>query len=337
MPLLLQLNGDLPEKLKGHERRLYIFGCNNRPCRRKQGSIRALRGTKINAVSSEKTSRQLAQKDEIRGNPFSASSNLGSSIFASTQVADTSSKPFSFSGSAPPALGRTYDPTPGGLATSFAAKASISLPTPALISREPWPPVSSFPKPYPCYHLDSDYEALEPTATHAPSSSSKMQIDQENTALGEDKDIFESSLDKTFQHFADRLAQNAEQVIRYEFGGAPLLYSKEDTVGKMLAPEYTQARTNSKITTQVSKRGNGMPPCSKCGKSRVFEFQLVPQAIAELEVDETRLDGMDWGTIIVGVCEGDCEERGIEQGEWGWIEEWVGVQWEEDSKAAKSK
>ena len=72
-----------------------------------------------------------------------------------------------------------------------------------------------------------------------------------------------------------------------------------------------------------------MPKCSYCESARVFEIQLMPHAIAELEAEEMSIDGMDWGTIIVGVCSVDCVERGQREGEVGFVEEWVGVQWEE--------
>ena len=75
-----------------------------------------------------------------------------------------------------------------------------------------------------------------------------------------------------------------------------------------------------------------MPRCPNCNAPRVFELQLVPQAIAELEVEEEGMEGMEWGTVILGVCERDCGERGVAGGEVGWVEEWVGVQWEEDAK-----
>ena len=62
----------------------------------------------------------------------------------------------------------------------------------------------------------------------------------------------------------------------------------------------------------------------------------MPQAIAELEAEEEGLEGMEWGTVIVGVCERDCSERGVGAGEVGWVEEWVGVQWEEEAKVGRS-
>ncbi|KAF7544741.1 hypothetical protein G7046_g9724 [Stylonectria norvegica] len=130
---------------------------------------------------------------------------------------------------------------------------------------------------------------------------------------GLDREAFESAMDATFQKFADRLAQNPDQAIRYEFAGTPLLYSKKDAVGQKLT------------------RG-GIPSCGNCGAKRVFEVQLTPNAIAELEADDLSLEGMEWGTVIVGVCESDCRPRGTELGEAGYLEEWAGVQWEELAK-----
>ena len=146
----------------------------------------------------------------------------------------------------------------------------------------------------------------------------------------DDADAFESTIDKAFQRFADRLAQNPLQVLRYEYKGTPLLYSKTDAVGNSLAPHQSPAPSgNGKVATVGRPGSTGMPRCQSCGAGRVFELQLTPQAITELEVEEMGLDGMDWGTIILGVCGEDCQPKGMEQGQAGYLEEWVGVQWEE--------
>lgn len=184
---------------------------------------------------------------------------------------------------------------------------------------EPWPESSALPKPYPVSYIsDAELEILDPEPPAIPQNVS-MEVDDSSagdSGAGMDKDAFESSMDAVFQKFADRLAQNPEQVIRYEFGGQPLLYSKDDAVGRVLSAAAGTGRS-------------GMPRCGNCGAGRVFELQLTPQAITELEADELGLDGMDWGTIIVGVCEADCVQRGVEDGEAGYLEEWCGVQWEE--------
>ncbi len=171
---------------------------------------------------------------------------------------------------------------------------------------------------------EAEYETLDPTPLPRVPTITTMDVDDPSgSSKGggkEDKEVFESSMDTAFQKFADRIGQNPEQVIRYEFGGQALLYSKDDAVGRRLVVGGAGAGVAV---------GEGMPRCQNCGAGRVFEVQMTPHAIAELETEEDGLDGMDWGTIMVGVCERDCQERGVEIGEAGYVEEWIGVQWEE--------
>lgn len=200
---------------------------------------------------------------------------------------------------------------------------------------EPWPEESAQPAAYPVRWLaDAEYETLDPTPAPKPTEATAnlapgaMDVGSgewagyDSGGGKEDKEVFESSMDSTFHKFADRVGQNPDQCIRYEFGGQPLLYSKADAVGKMLHGGAGGAE-------KVVAGEKGMPRCGNCGARRVFEVQLTPHAIEELEIDEDGLDGMDWGTIIVGVCERDCQERGVKMGEAGYVEEWAGVQWEE--------
>jgi pre-rRNA-processing protein TSR4 len=135
----------------------------------------------------------------------------------------------------------------------------------------------------------------------------------------EDKQVYESTMDSAFQKFADRVGQNPEQCIRYEYGGSPLLYAKGDEVAKIFGDSQ-----EGKVRSAKS-----VPRCANCGAGRIFEVQLMPHAIEQLESEEDGLDGMDWGTVVVAVCEKDCVERGQKTGEAGYLEEWAGVQWEE--------
>lgn len=202
---------------------------------------------------------------------------------------------------------------------------------------EPWPEQSQFPSPYPHYHLDADYEVIDNTPDNTIPSQARltdMDIDAveggsssaatttTTTTADDNKAAFESSMDTAFQKFADRMAQNPEQVLRYEFRGQPLLYSKTDAVGKKLAPQQDGGKV------QAQKTG-AMPKCGNCGAERVFELQLTPHAITELEAEELGLEGMEWGTVMLGVCAKDCVARGAKAGEVGYVEEWCGVQWEE--------
>lgn len=218
------------------------------------------------------------------------------------------------------------------LPETFASKVRLtSPPTQAQPARphEPWPAPSAFPPTYPPFSLDAEYETLDAPSTPQIPGNVRLDVDADGGGVDKDnKEVFESSMDKTFQKFADRVGENPEQVLRYEFKGKPLLYSDTDAVGKMLAPHADGAASNAKVKT-TGGNGNGMPRCQNCGAERVFEVQLTPHLITELEAEELSIDGMEWGTIILGVCSKDCKPNDVAEGEVGYLEEWVGVQWEE--------
>ncbi|POS75867.1 PDCD2 C terminal domain-containing protein [Diaporthe helianthi] len=363
MVVLLQLNAELNERFPGHERRLYVFSCRRKSCRRKEGSIRALRGVRLSADAAakakerkEKEQRDIEEKERAEAERKEKEKGLGEALFGGQGKgafgAVGAANPFSSGGGsaganpfAKPAANpfstasnettqaQTTEPetqaeppsskySTKDLPRTFAQTLALNSP-PKKASKvgpppppEPWPPEAEQPKPFPLSYLaDADYETLEPIPVPKDVATS-VKIDSKISGGGkEDKGVFESTIDSTFQKFADRLAQNPDQCIRYEFGGQPLLYSKTDAVGRRLHQDG-----------RVSGR---MPPCEKCRGERRFEVQLVPGAIAELEAEEDGLEGMDWGTIIVGTCATDCLPVGTVDGEVGYFEEWAGVQWEQ--------
>lgn len=284
-------------------------------------------------------------------NPFSSGAANGAAPanpFASSAGASPFAAPAAPAASPTPAIqvSSSSDPAPKDEASTtlpetFAQKASISTPTPTPSTpstppqpQEPWPASSSFPAPFPHYSLDAEYETLDAEAPQIPQNVRMMDIDSETPSSSsgggkEDKEIYESAHDATFQKFADRVGQNPEQILRYEFKGKPLLYSDVDAVGKALAPLADNAASGSSKVQTTGSRAGGIPRCGNCGAERVFEVQLTPHAITELEAEEMSVDGMEWGTIIMGVCARDCAPKGVREGEVGYVEEWAGVQWEE--------
>lgn len=343
MSLLLQLNADLPEVFEGHERRLYLWICRGKTCRRKEGSVRGFRGVRVagggGAVEGKTETVAVEEEEKTKEEPKrvgetlfgvkpSAASGAGgnpfaANPFASSGTAGAKANPFAATSSlaAKPAQKTTppQDSEQPSLPETFASKARISSssttsnPPPPPLS-EPWPPLSSFPQPFPSQHLDAGAEYIDPTPSAAPTN---IRVDDSSDGGGMGiKDAFESSMDKIFQKFADRLSQNPEQVLRYEYSGSPLLYSKNDAVGKALSPA-TEGKVGS---------AKGMPRCGNCGAERVFELQVTPQLIEEVEREDVGLDGMDWGTIILGTCKEDCCREKV-----GFVDEWVGVQWEESA------
>lgn len=374
MSLLLQLNGDLPDRFPGHERRLYVFGCRGKTCQKKDGSIRAIRSVRVTKAVPKAAKEKAAlkpPKEETKSerstgnlgnalfnsNPFSASgtSNPFSTSTAQSQnpfSSPTSSNPFQAANlaskppqrslpetSPPPDPPSISSPTSTGsdLPITFARALSLSSlppqPQPQARTPSPWPSPKDLPPPYPPSHLDADYETLSSPNSTNPSTARISNLDIEEPASASGAETYESTLDKTFQRFADCLAQNPEQVLRYEFGGSPLLYSDTDAIGLLFSP--SPQSSNSKITTTHKRHTTNttipapvpLPPCPHCTSPRVFELQLTPGAILELEANETGMDGMEWGAVIVGVCAQDCALGGV--GAVGYGEEWVGVQWEE--------
>ncbi|KAL8741009.1 MAG: hypothetical protein Q9190_006337, partial [Brigantiaea leucoxantha] len=304
MSLLLQLNTDLPQNFPGHERRLYIFACRNKACRKKPGTIRAIRGAKVSQISTTQPSRPGNKPTStVDASSPQPSTNLGDSLFSSTPFPPTNAnsnpfssksptlntKPFSSTRVTNPNLDGQQNPhlsNPPGppqslaadadtLPSTFAEKARIAgFPTQAPPKRTSWPQDTSFPSPYPSYHLDADYESLEASPTASPSKSSPTPQKNNNTKIDESDylDGYESSSDTTFLRFALRLAQNPEQVLRYEFGGQPLLYSKTDSVGQSLSSASAAAASLSAIASSVGTgAGSRIPNCANCGAKRVFE------------------------------------------------------------------
>lgn len=365
MTLLLQLDGEIPES--PHQRIFYVFACVQTQCRRKPGGVRAIRGVGLRkgALAKAEEEQKKAQEQKVReieeaqkkkdevaragsilfgsesglgiggnANPFSMGGSAGANPFG-----NPCGNPFSTGNSAienptatiPPPSTSTSD-----LSMNFASALKLNLQPPAAKDSDPEPlfygPPEPWPNPlpqppFPIYFLDADYEQLDSTpesllqsATQNVRTDAASLVDSSSSSGGDDWGGYEkSNLDTTFQKFADRVAENPEQVLRYEHKGVPLLYSKADVVGKLLSP-----------LNAVQEPLKNVPRCPGCGKQRFYEFQLMPHAIAMLEADDVGLDGMEWGTIIVASCV--CLPKRIDENRVGYVEEWVGVQWEQQKK-----
>lgn len=367
MVLLLQLNAELPDRFPGHERRIYVLSCKKKSCRRKEGSIRAVRGVRISpdVAGLAASTKENKSKEPPPSAPKASEAGIGEALFGVKPSTTARANPFASASSAsfptnnpfaPKGTTTTSSSNPFAPAKPVAAEppADSPLPTQKEVeklpktfaetlslnnpqtttptipppAREVWPSSpSELPTPYPVRWIaDAEYETLDSAPAPLPHANTQiMDIDSAEGSGGggggggkEDKEVFESSHDSVFQKFADRIGQNPEQCIRYEFLGQPLLYSKNDAVGKLL---YSGSEKVGPV--------KGIPRCNNCGSGRVFEVQLAPHAIQELESEIDDMDGMDWGTIIVGVCDKDCQEKGVKDGDAGYVEEWAGVQWEE--------
>jgi pre-rRNA-processing protein TSR4 len=90
------------------------------------------------------------------------------------------------------------------------------------------------------------------------------------------------------QHYAlfqARIASSPAQCLRYCFSQA----------ARPLCPRSKEAPSSSEI-----------PPCDRCGGPRVFEFQVMPQLLNFLDLDNVDPHALDWGTIAVYSCQRSC-------------------------------
>lgn len=349
MAQLIQLDGELPEYFPGHDRRLHILICRKKACSGKLGCVRAIR-----SIKTRQTGAQSIVPQDSKAIPlFSPSLGLGNKIFKRNDLNSSIPKdnPFSLSKDHDEAKAITttnvkthesrsqytkerrhsaqlnvteYTQTTASTSTSTALQFWVHS-----NAHQTPPPTAACSENFRSYYLDAEYETLSADSLMTIPSREALHLANQSDDLyplaTESYDNYESPIDKTFQRFADRVAQNPLQVLRYEYGGAPLLYSSRDEVGNIFTPTRLMPGNSGPLAA-------GMPLCRNCGKFRVFEMQLTPQAICKLEGQECIQDGMEWGTIILGVCSVDCHQQDTGYNKVSHLEEWIGVQWEESKK-----
>ncbi|KAI8340969.1 programmed cell death protein 2 [Choanephora cucurbitarum] len=358
MYLIFQSYAPLPDS--PYHRVLYVWGCNRRACMRKEGSFSVLRSHVVDQAylkaqrqkeeekrkREEKKKAAAAKNQQAFGNGFQLGDLWGSSTsFGSgTGGFGTGSSGFGTGGSG---FGMTK-PT----AASIVAKSNklqekeadklvdqltqLTITDPVDISVLPY-----FPGQY--LYIDEEptdrYESMG-----VDLSKYKQYIDMEQELLMEldeggngetwqgeayEKQSLPRGVDKQFKKFTERVELSPSQCVRYDMNGQPLFYSA--------------------LTAQQQQKINTV--CPHCRGPRVFECQLMPNVLSILPtaeyatqeqpvtVSETKakdtkslLDswnvGMEFGTIMVFVCEKDCHPGSIE--DVTYMEETAIVQYEMD-------
>lgn len=328
-PLSLILQAFSPLEGSLYDRVIYVLGCKKPSCSRKNGSIRAIRGIskdpkKLAELEKEQQDELKAQLDEklklenarninlfdtdSKSNPFGSSNPFG----ASDNPFGASSNPFEAEKKEPSKKEETK-PNFASVA-SKAAPPKVSKPKSSIKTLPQWPGYfiyvdqEKFKKkaqPKLPENLNISDSVLD-TEAEVPSSSASKDLSPDAQHLSN------SLQDSVFQHFSDIVAYNPLQVLRYELGGKPLLFSAKD-----------------ETAVKVSK--NLVPnPGFNPSSSRHFELQIMPKVIMDLEKDDTDpVNGIDWGTIFVYTDVEDYVPE-LDDNHVGYIEEWAGVQWEEE-------
>ncbi|CUM62539.1 uncharacterized protein PRCAT00000091001 [Priceomyces carsonii] len=359
MALLLQAFAPLDDKL--YDRVLYIFGCRNTSrCSKKKGTIKCIRGIskdpkKMEIIKGQQENVKKNELDEILNleNKKKISFDVSKDLFSgsgSTQNpfgSSASENPFKSTASESPFISGSNNasvtPSEGPqkekineIKPSY-AEISAHLDGNEKTKRAPSEEKEGNIPSYPGYFLYVEKETLKKNVVDKEIEKYKhlinSEVEPEKSGSSRKSNAISSDLhpltakmanalnDKYFQAFTDVVKHNPGQVLRYDLGGRPLLYSGKDSVA-------------SKFVS--SQDINIAPPSYNPSSKRQFELQLMPKAIMDLESsdkDVTMADilaGMAWGTIIVCTdVEDFIPDDYFDENNVAYIEEWCGVQWED--------
>lgn len=355
--LALYLQAFAPIDGKLYDRVIYVFGCKNtKSCSGKKGTVKVIRGIikdseTVNRIKKEnqealqkdmeaklKLEKQKKFNDELTkdlfkkkdtpeaSNPFGGNSNPFSNPFGLNPF---SKKPEEEKEEEKEKEKETSK------SKSYADVASKNAPKPKSVKKlqddlpeyrglfvyvdnEKFKKIQHDPELEKYKHLidKKEYDELD-ILEKLSSSASASGLDNPQASQ-----ISNMLNDKYFEMFSNTVKHNPGQVLRYDLGGKPLLYSGKDDVAKKF----------------LAQPANIPRPSFNPSSERKFELQLMPKAIMDLEdLGNNRnvgindiLNGMSWGTIIVCTDEEDfIPEENFDANQVGYIEEWCGVQWEE--------
>ncbi|PIA18754.1 hypothetical protein COEREDRAFT_79740 [Coemansia reversa NRRL 1564] len=183
--------------------------------------------------------------------------------------------------------------------------------------------------------------------TQGRSCSKKTRKDEEDDGwTGEkyERTKFPKGADAAFARFAAVVGRNPEQVMRYQFNGIPLLYTLHDEISILLEHSANHGYDDDDDDDDDNNISSGkfsmnnLPRCPRCNGRRIFECQLMPALLTALplsvkvplhladkegiQVASTAdknplvgsrlmqsLDlGLEFGTILIFVCENDCHD-----------------------------
>ncbi|KAF6061884.1 Programmed cell death protein 2, C-terminal putative domain family protein [Candida albicans] len=297
--LALYLQAFAPIDGKLYDRVIYVFGCKNtKSCSGKKGTVKVIRGIikdseTVNRIKKE--NQEALQKDMEAKLKLEKQKKFNDELTKDLfKKKDTPEASNPFGGNSNP-FSNPFD------------VASKNAPKPKSVKK--------LQDDLPEYHKEEydESDILEkPSSSASASGLDNPQASQISNMLN----------DKYFEMFSNTVKHNPGQVLRYDLGGKPLLYSGKDDVAKKF----------------LAQPANIPRPSFNPSSERRFELQLMPKAIMDLEdLGNNRnvgindiLNGMSWGTIIVCTDEEDfIPEENFDANQVGYIEEWCGVQWEE--------
>lgn len=144
----------------------------------------------------------------------------------------------------------------------------------------------------PEYELVLEFEELpegktdEEIQKEFESMASKLEVDTSHDESVNEVETYmadKAKLDATLLKFRDRIRNEPSQVLRYNREGQPLW-----------------------IGENQPKAGE-LPACRACGGELVFEMQVMPQIINDIQTDHMDSKAMNFGVLAVYTCKTSCE------------------------------
>eukprot|EP01130_Rhizamoeba_saxonica_P001916 TRINITY_DN11736_c0_g1_i1.p1 TRINITY_DN11736_c0_g1~~TRINITY_DN11736_c0_g1_i1.p1 ORF type:complete len:382 (-),score=85.57 TRINITY_DN11736_c0_g1_i1:8-994(-) len=149
----------------------------------------------------------------------------------------------------------------------------------------------------------------------------------------------EQILKEEMNNNRDIIAENEELLERYkskvsteDFDEQELLkegHIIEDDAALVSFQETIRTKPNQVLRYAVNKQGSPLwvtdkdipikddiPHCNRCGEERTFEFQIQPQLLYFLDIDEVA-DPIDFGILVIYTCKNSCDTDG------GYVKEFV--------------
>lgn len=103
--------------------------------------------------------------------------------------------------------------------------------------------------------------------------------------------------DETFAEFRTTIDKYPDQILRYDRGGEVLYISGENKIDEI-------------------------PKCLECHQQRQFEFQIMPQLLNFLNLEDT-LKCIDWGILAIFTCTNSCTVTSGYSTEYAWKQDIV--------------
>ncbi|KAI0331510.1 hypothetical protein GY45DRAFT_1404960 [Cubamyces sp. BRFM 1775] len=315
MELLIQIWCPLEDS--PNDRALFVWGCANGPCQRKEGSIRAWRELRFNKKYAEKLERkqarrkqkeleaakiaaaEAAKKAQPKSNPFALGATAGPNPFGlGSQIFGGASEPATEPTQTDPAErdGSSDDEHASGSESGTEDEdeddSLVAGMQSASLEDSPWKAAPAYPPLY----LSTVAEYLPPPPKVKVPAGATVDPDDDKASKGKDSggwdfEGYENSLDvdHAFERFSRRVSYEGEQCLRYEHGGTPLPYASDKVFDQLFpippAPPAPVTKAEFMVTPPRKRTFalDSLPRCPHCQSRRVFECQLMPNLINVLK------------------------------------------------------